>query len=362
MGRASTEGRIVAKQPIPIQNIYYLLCYAWNRFDVGKKIGSGAEQGAGIYDLFAKVLLHGISTLKKRGLDRGYKGYKEDLGSLRGKVDFGDSLKRNLFSQLQASCDFDVLSHNVLSNQILKATIKKLTLLESLNGELRHGLRSSLRLLPREIEDIRLTSSCFKRVNIHGNNDYYGFLIKVCELIYFNLLPTGKDGRYFFADILNDNKRMPGIFEGFIRNFYKLEQGAFNVGRDTIKWDSAEGSPEDINLLPMMITDISLGSKNRESKIIIETKFYPEALQESQWKKTLHSQHLYQLHAYLNNIESAVPVGTKLEGILLYPTVNQHLDLNYVIKGKPLRVYTIDLNKSWENIHQDLLNLIRTQA
>jgi 5-methylcytosine-specific restriction enzyme subunit McrC len=45
------------------------------------------------------------------------------------------------------------------------------------------------------------------------------------------------------------------------------------------------------------------------------------------------------------------------EGILLYPTVNQTLDLFYDIQGHLIRVKTIDLNQSWQKIKEDLLTI-----
>src|SRR5689334_4123821 len=58
--------------PIPIQNIYYLLCYAWNRLDEKDIVDVSSLMSTQLVDLFAKVLISGTHHLVRRGFDRGY--------------------------------------------------------------------------------------------------------------------------------------------------------------------------------------------------------------------------------------------------------------------------------------------------
>ena len=57
---------------IPIQNIYYLLCYAWNKLEEGNIVDVKGIETNKLYNLFAKVLINGASRLLKMGLDRGW--------------------------------------------------------------------------------------------------------------------------------------------------------------------------------------------------------------------------------------------------------------------------------------------------
>ena len=54
----------MAKKPtevsIPVQNIYYLLSYAWDYINEAETIGVGTEDYNGLLDLFAKGVLNGI--------------------------------------------------------------------------------------------------------------------------------------------------------------------------------------------------------------------------------------------------------------------------------------------------------------
>jgi 5-methylcytosine-specific restriction enzyme subunit McrC len=72
----------------------------------------------------------------------------------------------------------------------------------------------------------------------------------------------------------------------------------------------------------------------------------------------IRSGHLYQLYSYLSNIEYRGFPDTQTEGILLYPTINKSLNLNYEIKGHKIKIYTVDLNQEWAKIKSELMGLI----
>jgi 5-methylcytosine-specific restriction enzyme subunit McrC len=66
-------------QAVPIQNLYYLFCYAWGHFREGKGLAVDATIGPNTFDLLATVLINGVRRLLRRGIDRGYVAFEEDL-------------------------------------------------------------------------------------------------------------------------------------------------------------------------------------------------------------------------------------------------------------------------------------------
>lgn len=178
---------------IPVQNVYYLLCYAWNKLEESEIVDVQSIRSTQLVDLFAGVLTGGVQHLIRRGFDRGYLSFSAEIGTLKGKIEFASSLKRNLLSQGRAVCEYDELDHNVLHNRILKTTIANLILVEGLDHTVRIELRDTLRWL-RNIEPVRLSSNVFKRVQLHRNNRFYLFLLNICELIYHNLLVNEQTG------------------------------------------------------------------------------------------------------------------------------------------------------------------------
>ncbi len=76
--------------------------------------------------------------------------------------------------------------------------------------------------------------------------------------------------------------------------------------------------------------------------MIIDAKFYEHTLQEHFERESFHSSHLYQLMAYLQNMRQRDGADSMAEGLLLYPTVKDSIDLNYVIQGHKVRIHTVN--------------------
>ncbi|MEA3273507.1 MAG: 5-methylcytosine-specific restriction endonuclease system specificity protein McrC [Patescibacteria group bacterium] len=343
---------------IPIINIYYLLCYAWDKLEEKDVVNVKEEDHTKLLDLFAKILINGMNHLIRKGLDRNYIDIKEDSKRIKGKINFNETLKRNLLVRCEISCEFDDFSYNILHNRIIKTVIGGLVRNDEVDQELRDELNKIYRLL-KEIDEIRLSSKIFNAVKLNRNNYFYDFLIKVCRLIYENYLITEETGKGKFRDFIRDEVKMRMLFEDFVRNFYRKEQNEFSVTRELIAWNVKAENDEDMSYMPRMETDISLKSKSK--KIIVDTKYYKEAIKgQYKNKEKLISNNLYQMFAYINNIENKGGLNKKCTGILLYPTVKKDLDLKYKIPNHNLQIKTINLNQEWKKIHKDLLSVIMT--
>lgn len=105
-----------------------------------------------------------------------------------------------------------------------------------------------------------------------------------------------------------------------------------------------------------MEADVILESPNR--RIIMDAKFYRQALSTRFGTSRLRSDHLYQLLAYLRNREATAEPGPQHEGILLYPTVDEKVSVAVRLEGFPVLARSIDLGQPWQNIHADMLALI----
>ena len=87
-------------------------------------------------------------------------------------------------------------------------------------------------------------------------------------------------------------EEMPALFENFVRNFAKIHLPQFKVSAMNIPWDG-EFDEETKAFIPIMRTDVTLASK--ESKKILDCKFYKNALSNRYDSEKIHSGHLYQL-------------------------------------------------------------------
>lgn len=89
---------------IPIENIYYLYCYAWNRFEEAQSIPIGGSESPDLPNLLAKVLLHGVRGLLRRGLDRGYRDHTDEIATVRGRIELGASMQLQARSVRRLVC------------------------------------------------------------------------------------------------------------------------------------------------------------------------------------------------------------------------------------------------------------------
>lgn len=342
---------------IPIKNIYYMLCYAWNIIDEKDNIEFGEEPFENIYNLMAKILDYFLNKLIKRGFYKNYILIEEDLSMLKGKIDFSKSIKTNVINQKRLICQYDILSTNIFFNQIIKSTLNKLINYKNIDGELKNKLIILNRYFIK-IKDIKINNNTFKSLKYHRNNIHYKFIINICKLVYNNLILdknyNENSGRFYIDK--NENKTMHRIYEKFVLNYYKINYQNFTVKSQPIKWQIKN---DNFNFIPNMKTDITI--YNKEKCLIIDTKFYKEILKEHKGKKMIRPSHIYQIYAYMNNIK----FKGNIKGILLYAGTNEIINKNYQkekfdykIQDKYFSVKILDLNKKWENIKKQLNEIV----
>ena len=340
---------------IPIRNIYYLLCYAWEHVGEGETVDVGSEQFGGLVDLFAKVLNEGVARVVSRGLDRDYLAVHEDIRGLKGKLDLATTVKRNLLLNGKTHCAFDELSYDVPQNRILKATLRQLTFVTGLDPRERRRAERLYRKLDA-VSDVRLTASLFRTVQIHRNNRFYSFLLHLCRIIHENLLVNEEEGTAQFRDFREDPQKMGLVFQQFVKTFCERETD-YRVSAPRIDWFGAEASETDLRHLPGMQTDIVLRSPERT--IILDTKFYTSPLDTRFGVERAKSGHLYQIFAYVTNWAATVPADDpEPEGWLLYAAVDGDFDYRFELMGRPIRVCSIDLGQGWREIEGDLKGLV----
>lgn len=341
---------------IPVQNIYYLLCYSWNQLEEGELIDVRNESCGTLQDLFAIVLSRGTQRLIRRGFHRAYVSHVEESGNLRGRIALTPSIRDLSWVRGQMHCEFSELSYNVLPNRILKTTLRNLFYAGGIERETRDKVGEVLRSLDL-VEPIRLSGALFRRIQYNQNMRFYRFLLNVCELVFESMIPSEKEGTTRFRDFLRDEKKMPRLFEGFVRNFYRQHALDWKVHpvNKRFPWFGLQGSDESRGHVPLMETDVDL--QNRTHRIILDCKFYLNAFSENRENSRFHSNNLYQIYAYLKNGALHHPDLTH-SGILLYPETASSFSHCITLQGLPITFASVNLDQPWQGIHRDLLALI----
>jgi len=338
---------------IPIKNVYYLLCYAWNRLEQGAIVDVGKVPTTELVDLFALVLCDGLRHLARRGLEQGYQLREEELSGVRGRLDIANSVQRFLFMQGRSFCSFDEMSADTSANRILKATLKSLLSAQDMDSGLRKRVHSTYRSL-QGIQDIRLSRNAFRSVRVTSNSLFYRFLLDVCNLVFESLLVDEVSGSARFRDFTRDDGKMARLFQSFLFNFIARECPQWNVRSENIKWQATSETDPDLVLLPRMQTDIST-TRPGEYRII-DAKFYRQTFGSFFDAEKIHSANLYQMTSYLMNAPEAGDIQAR--GMLIYPKVDRVLREQYEILGRKISVCTVNLDAPWWAIDQEIRGLM----
>lgn len=338
---------------VPISNVYYMLLYAWSLFRERGAVDVAEEGYTELQDLFAHVLADTVTDLVARGLDRGYITRDEPVAGIRGRLELADTLKRNRLAAGQAHCRFDELEYDVLHNRIIKATLRRLQQVP-LHEKNRRRILALYHKLDA-VSDMEVAAHDIRRVQLHRNNAGYEYALRLCELILDHLMVDPRTGRTSFREYREREQQMGLLFQGFVREFLRRHRPEFRISSPTIDWIAGPCTPADLLRLPRMETDILLEGMGR--RIILDTKFYGDALVGRGDNKRLIAGHLYQVFAYVQNREGREP-GAPHEGMLLYPVVEDAFSHDYTLMNHRFAVRSIDLRKPWHALQADLLTIL----
>ena len=372
------------QQKIPIENLYYLLCYAWGVSDQLDKVKVNGEKCHSLENLLSMVLLNVCDRLLRQGLVREYRYEEQEVEGIRGKLNLAETLKSGKYLYGQTICQVDELTQDVVINRVIFSTLKRLMRIEGIDENIRVRLRKTLARFPH-IAEIRVTEGLLGRLlrhlpgrflrhlpgrfQGHRQNGVYSLALNVCKLIWESTLPIkGKDGRLEFVDFREDEFRMNCIFERFVMNFCKLNcrEEFPEVHREYIDFQLSPFGmmfKEAGEALPMMETDVTLFNPATQEKLILDAKFYREALVSKYGgKEKLRREHLSQILSYVMNQEDrSKPHTLNACGALVYPTVDEDFDFSYRYKETGHRIYvrTVNLGQPWRKIEERVKEIVK---
>lgn len=351
---------------VPIKNVLYMFSYIWDKAEI---IDFSLKDNNDDFDspnILAKLFLENIKDILKIGLYREYKLHTEEIKGIKGKVDFKESLNLLSFENAKSVCEYDNFTEDNIINQIIKTTAYRLYKSYGVHEEYRRELNNILLYF----SNVKVIDIIDKSFDIYFNrNNYYTYLIiMICRLIKDCTMLSEDEGKYKFINLLDDDKKMELIFELFIYKFYDIElNGEYRVkSQQQLNWNLENGHQE---ILPKMRMDTVLYSQKQNKTIIIDTKYYSNFMKQSFYsgvdKQTLISGNLYQMNAYMNNINR----DGELIGMLLYPMpyneneISEKYDIDIVsqsaVKKAKLQIQTINLSNDWKKIKEELLKIIK---
>lgn len=335
---------------IRIQNLYYMLAYAFQVLNEQGYKSLGTEAFDNTAELFAAILCCGLKKQIKRGLVKEYIPQTEALSSLKGRIDIAESIKTQALLRKQLICNYDEFSTDSYMNRVIKSTLLLL-----LSSDISKSRKKEIRKLLIFLQDVKQVDVYNINWNFHfnRNNQTYRMLIEVCRLTIKGLLQTQNDGSTKMMDFLDD-QRMSHLYEKFILEYFRKHYPQLNPNPSPIKWQ-LEGEPD--SMLPAMKTDIMLTKEQDQDVLIIDAKYYSKTTQEQFGKHTLHSNNLYQVFTYVKNKEYELRGAPhRVSGLLLYAKTDEEIqpDNDYLMSGNRISVKTLDLEGDFASISNQL--------
>lgn len=303
---------MIIDKSIFIQNIYYMLTYAFQVLKQKNYEKISGEKFDNIENLFASILSTGLAQQLKQGLHREYVAINDNLNTVRGKINLSETIK----------------------------------------NKIKH---KNMMLYFNSVDIIDKTTIQWKNIHFNKSNKNYNMLINICYFVLHDLLLSNESGNKKILQFTEEH--MPRLYEKFVLEYFKRHfKGVLNVNSSQIEWNLAPDDNKEF--LPKMQSDISIWDNNGNT-LIIDTKYYTHTMTSSQYeKKTLHSNNLYQIFTYVKNKD--VANTGNVSGILLYAKTNEDIvpDEKFVMGGNKMQVKTLDLNQNFENISQQLDGVI----
>lgn len=178
-----------------IQNIYYMLSYAYQVLQQQDYQCIASEKFERIDDLFAAILAKGVSRQLKQGLYREYVSRSETRSVLRGKLDLPQTIKTRIQHKPQVACTFDELSEDNLYNQILKTTLHVLLRDKNVSTERKVELKKALLFLDT-VSALLPSQIPWKQLHYQRSNQNYEMLLNLCYFVLHDMLQTTENGSY----------------------------------------------------------------------------------------------------------------------------------------------------------------------
>lgn len=330
---------------ISIKNVFYMLFYAFSMLKEGEYKKLATEDFCNMADLFAAILIRGISLELKRGLNNEYILKKENRSLLRGQIKVTESINKLSMINRKMVCSYALYSNDTYINQILKTTLiylRKADIKEERKKEIKSILLKFQDISTLNVKDINWNVSYNK-----GNRNTQ-LLVSVCYLIFKGMILKSLDGKLKVKNFIDDD-RMNILYEKFILEYFRQEYKDLEVSNSHISWALDDDNDY---LLPIMKSDTIIRYQNKV--LIIDAKFYTKIMQENFGVSKINNGNLYQMFAYVKNM--AVDKNKTVAGIIMYAKTDEKLvpDNNYLMMGNEISVKNLDLNCNFPIIAEQL--------
>jgi 5-methylcytosine-specific restriction enzyme subunit McrC len=230
----------------------------------------GQEQD--FFEFLIALFLYDLESIVGSHLHHEYIHQSEDLGTIKGKLNFQQQAVK-LPSQLHTfSCNFDEFSIDNPLNRIIKATLKRIQ--ELCRNEDNKKRAFNFYSLMHEIQDDIITPSYVSKLHFTRLNEKFENIIEFCCMILFGSTYTTEEGKNQYYALIFD---MNLVFEKFVAKLLQNSLVEFTFTCQDSLYLASEHEPvfNYDRTKKRMIPDIIV-QKASKSIAIIDTKYKPD--------------------------------------------------------------------------------------
>lgn len=115
---------------ILIQNVYHMLAYAFRVLNENGYKSIATERFENTAELCAAILIQGMKSQIKRGLNKSYISVFENTSLIKGKINVAESYKTGIYLKKQLHCTYDEFTEDSYLNRIIKCSISSMRVLK----------------------------------------------------------------------------------------------------------------------------------------------------------------------------------------------------------------------------------------
>ena len=175
------QGETVENQNAAIRKrLVHMLAVALDlRIDLGS-VTDLAWQRETLLEILIRIFCDKLTSALRRGMPRRYVGQDEDLPTLRGRLDLNRQFTRYAVNPSRLACRFDVMSEDIVLNQVMKAAVFHLLRISRRATNLQR-LRE-LAFVYADIADVPVSALRWNEVNIDRTNRSWQELFAMARL------------------------------------------------------------------------------------------------------------------------------------------------------------------------------------
>lgn len=215
VGNLEIEGllSVTVRPKMEIGKVFWLASYALGEFKLRDLESFQYPEDRHPIEVMAFLFANAARNAFARGLLHGYRTEEEALLTVRGRIRFGEQIRRRFGIPLPVEVRYDDFTENILENRLVKAATHALGAMRLRDPESRAALGRVYATL-EDVSLVHFAPRSVPEVTFNRLNEHYRQVVGLARIILRHAtVETGRDRIRAPGFLLDMNK----VFEGFVR-------------------------------------------------------------------------------------------------------------------------------------------------